>query len=178
MSIKKRQRKLRKKASVMFICTGNTCRSPMAQVIFKAFCRSKKELDVTVSSSGINVKSGSHMSFNAILALKKLGYVKSEKYSTYMDMSSFNCYNFVSMQFDYNFIHQFDMIVCMTSSHKNAIGDYNNVYLFSEISGGKDVFDPFGGSVDEYITVAKYFEYCCSDIYDVLLKLKTKNEMV
>ena len=40
--------------SVVFVCTGNTCRSPMAQVIFKSLAE-KAGLDCSVMSAGVAV---------------------------------------------------------------------------------------------------------------------------
>ena len=46
---------------IMFVCTGNTCRSPMAEVIFKSI-----KSDIEVSSAGIFALTGSNASPEAI----------------------------------------------------------------------------------------------------------------
>ena len=40
----------------------------------------------------------------------------------------------------------------------------------ARITGGADVSDPWGGSLDDYRKVAAYLEYACGDVYDAALK--------
>ena len=55
--------------NIYFICTGNTCRSPMAEAILKS-----KNLDnVSVRSAGIYAMEGGEMSENAKQALANEG---------------------------------------------------------------------------------------------------------
>jgi len=67
---------------LVFICAGNTCRSPMASQIFQAKAEAAN-LPVTVSSAGVSAQPGEPMSSQAIEALTQLGYAtkahKSQK---------------------------------------------------------------------------------------------------
>ena len=50
---------------VLFVCTGNTCRSPMAEGILKSIAKEKKKLGLEVKSAGISVFDGDHASRNS-----------------------------------------------------------------------------------------------------------------
>ena len=56
--------------NIMFVCTGNTCRSAMAEGLAKKLIDEKK-LDINVSSSGIFAMKGEHASFNSVAIMKE-----------------------------------------------------------------------------------------------------------
>ena len=58
-----------KKTSVCFVCTGNTCRSPMAEAVLKHLSNGA----YTVLSAGLAANEGEPISENAVKALKKAG---------------------------------------------------------------------------------------------------------
>ena len=55
--------------TVLFVCSGNTCRSPMAAALFNKLA-SERGWDWRAESAGIRVSSGSAASSNACLAMK------------------------------------------------------------------------------------------------------------
>ena len=59
---------------ILFVCTGNTCRSPMAEIIMKSKIKKAGISDVRVSSAGLSATAGAKMSENSFKALKELGY--------------------------------------------------------------------------------------------------------
>ena len=62
------------KLNVIFVCTGNTCRSPMAEFLFKDYLRDKKRIgDFNVSSAGLEAGKGDVMTRQADEALTALG---------------------------------------------------------------------------------------------------------
>jgi len=65
---------------VLFICTGNTCRSYMAQVILEKLAREKK-IDLEVNSAGTQAIDGIPAYPYAKMALKKNGYEEKKHYS-------------------------------------------------------------------------------------------------
>ncbi len=62
------------KLNIIFVCTGNTCRSPMAEFLFKDYLKQKKRsADFTVSSAGLLAEKGSALSPQADAVLTDLG---------------------------------------------------------------------------------------------------------
>ena len=140
--------------SVLFVCTGNTCRSPMAETIFKKKLRTAGVNGIKTSSAGLSANVGACMSENARLALKQLGY---------------RPYAFKSSQADGGCLIKSDLIVCMTADHKRYISAFPNVYSVGEITGISDVPDPYGASLEVYVSTAKYLETVCETIIEKIL---------
>ena len=140
--------------SVLFVCTGNTCRSPMAETIFKKKLRTAGVNGIKTSSAGLCANEGAPMSENSRLALKQLGY---------------RPYAFKASQAGGGTLIKSDLIVCMTSDHKRAISAFPNVYTVGEITGLNDVPDPYGQDLGVYISTAKHLELACEIIIEKIL---------
>lgn len=66
---------------IIFVCTGNTCRSPMAEKILKRKLKLCGKRGVTVSSAGLRVIPGDSTEDKAIEALKTVGISARKKKS-------------------------------------------------------------------------------------------------
>ncbi len=143
------------KKNVIFVCTGNTCRSPMAENILRHVLKARGIASAyNVKSAGLAASVGSDMSPNAKYALARLG-IKPRKHT--------------ARQLTEKAVKGAYLIVCMTERHKLAINS-PVVKTVAEICGGVDVPDPYGGSPEVYLKTAEYLLYAADDIADLLEK--------
>ena len=131
--------------NILFVCTGNTCRSPMAE----GYLKSKGIEGVTVSSRGL-AADGSPVSLNSKTAMDEVGIVIGSH---------------ISKQITADDINKADKIICLSPSHKavllSAGVPENKLYIL-----GDGISDPFGGSIETY-------RRCRDDIFaaiDILIK--------
>ncbi|MCL1901415.1 MAG: hypothetical protein FWG51_03335 [Firmicutes bacterium] len=121
---------------ILFVCTGNTCRSPMAEAVACKLIKDKNFSEIQVCSAGVNVNFESHMEQNAKDALITLGIDNFEH---------------VPRQFQNKMLSGFNLILTMTKEQKEIIGDYENVLTVEEYTSCNEIADPFGQSLESYI---------------------------
>lgn len=124
---------------ICFVCTGNTCRSIMAERLLKQQLKFLKLQDIKVFSKGIDAKK-ENITENAKLALKKFKASSADRKSIKLGK-----------------IDPAMIYVTMTERQKQIIKS-NKVIAFSELIG-HDVLDPYGQDLDVYID-------CCNQIND------------
>lgn len=139
---------------ILFVCTGNTCRSAMAAAMM-ADIAVKNDLDILVDSAGVFALIGECAADNAVLAM--------EKYD--IDLSLHR-----TKPLTEELIEMADVILVMTEAHKMLIKDMagDKVYTLLEYADSEgDISDPYGGDMEEY-------EETAEEIYDALVDIAEK----
>lgn len=152
---------LRRLASwmVVLVCTGNTCRSPMAEVLFRNRLARKLKLPaeqledrgIVVMSAGLSATPGGRAADEAISVMRKRG----------LDLSAHE-----SQPLSDRIVRYADLIITMTRSHRDAILTHwpeaePRTHIITR--GRGDVADPIGGPLDLYER--------CADQIDELLEV-------
>ncbi|WP_102273607.1 low molecular weight protein arginine phosphatase [Cytobacillus massiliigabonensis] len=124
---------------VLFVCTGNTCRSPMAEAILK----SRNLPGIEVKSAGVYAMDGSAASENTRKVLAENGILFDSHQSSMLNDELVNWTSY---------------IITMTASHKAAVISMfpetaGKTFTLKEFAAGNsngDIADPFGGSIEHY----------------------------
>lgn len=143
---------------IMFICTGNICRSAMAHHLLEKKLKDLKREDIEVFSSGIYAQTGDIPTWEAKTVMKEEYNVDmSEHRATYIKNSPIN---------------KMDLILCATKSHKIAVLDmYPNldgkvftmkeyVYYHRQYHDDIDIKDPWGYDIETYRSCVAEIEEC------------------
>ena len=125
---------------ILFICTGNTCRSPIAEALFRQAAR-EAGCGARATSAGMSVFAPAPAAVNAARAALELG----------ADLSGH-----VAKQVDSGLMAGAGAVYCMTAEHMELL-----IQMFPEheqkiklLDPGLDIDDPFGGSPERYRRVA------------------------
>ena len=137
---------------ITFICTGNTCRSPMAEGLFKKIIEEKKLDGVTCSSCGIYAFAGDTATPEAVEAAREKG----------ADISSHR-----SRPFSQYIADETDLFVCMTPSHAQAVKSVAPQKKVIVLGGG--IADPYGGDGEVYSSCAEEIQYHLEILADLII---------
>lgn len=143
---------------VMFICTGNICRSAMAEGMFRKMTENMDNIEVY--SCGVYADTGDYATYNAIEAAKEYN----------ADISSHRATNIRESK-----IEEMDLILCATISHKQSViclyPELNGkVFTMKEYAGidkegqDMDIKDPWGYDLSEYYNSASEIKKCLEKI--------------
>jgi protein-tyrosine-phosphatase len=135
----------------LFVCSGNTCRSPMAAAIGNAHLAARLKIPfetmgtagVRALSAGVSARAGAPMSPEAQQTLHQLGVPVPQHAARNLTVE---------------LARQVEMIFCMTRAHHKAV-----IETIPSVAGktycldpDSDIEDPIGGGLDDYIKCAHH----------------------
>jgi len=128
---------------LVFICSGNTCRSPMAKGLFIKHLEERNiELqdNIEVITAGTHPNTGESASPGARTAMEEIG----------VDISDHKAQPVTE-----SLLSEADWIVTMTRGHRDYLirvfGENEKLFtLYGFLGQEKDVLDPYGGDMDTY----------------------------
>jgi protein-tyrosine-phosphatase len=129
--------------SVVFVCTANICRSPVAEALFRDWLSQRTDAgEWRVSSAGTWANEGDPASVDACEVLAEAG----------LDLKSHR-----SQRVERELIETADLLLCMTRSQREALqAEFpdlaGRIQLLSAMAGAEyDVADPYGGPRQGYV---------------------------
>ncbi len=148
---------------VLFVCTGNSCRSVMAEYLFKKMLKDRP--DITVASAGTGVYFQGSASSEALKVLREEGI---------------DAYGHVSQPVTNMLLKKSDLVFVMTRAHRSQVlervpGVEKRVYLLGEFSSRKvhherdlDIPDPIGKAHSEYQECLRVIQDCLGRIRELV----------
>jgi protein-tyrosine phosphatase len=149
---------------IVFVCTGNTCRSPMAEALFRDMLVKKLGCEANeLSDRGFFVTSaGLAAAFGAPASLESVDL---------MDHQGIDLTSHESQPLTERLLEHADFVYTMTRGHRDAILSSrpdlaDRVQVLARDSS--DVPDPIGGGIEEYVRCQEAIE---SHLQDILSKM-------
>lgn len=137
---------------LMFICTGNICRSAMAHKLMEKMIKDAKRKEIDVYSCGVFAQNGDKSTHQAIEVMEEYGVNLKDHTATNIRNAP---------------IQEMELILCMTQSHK-----YSVLQMYPELQGkvvtlkeyigeeNLDIADPWGYDITIYRFCAAEIEKC------------------
>lgn len=148
---------------VLVVCSGNTCRSPLAAAILaESIAKQPALANVQVSSAGTSAWDGSPVSEGSYLVGLERG----------LDLGGHR-----ARLLTRELVNESDLILTMTAAHLQRVFDLGGrdkaatIVEYAGAEGANDIPDPFGGDVAEYRAAAGLIERL---IEPVVARLKSE----
>jgi protein-tyrosine-phosphatase len=127
---------------VLFVCTGNTCRSPIAEALARRFAAERQLSELTLGSAGTAAWDGAPASDGALLVALERS----------VDLSTHR-----ARLLTRELVNGADLILAMGPHHLErieALGGAGKTHLLSSYASkgrsDRSITDPFGGDLDVY----------------------------
>lgn len=153
---------------VLFVCTGNVCRSPMAQALFNAQAKKLEENEEWIArSAGTWAMENQPASGHAITAMRERD----------INLSAHRGHQITRED-----LEQANTVIVMTQNHRDALAaefpqHKNKIHLMSEIDNRiYDITDPYGGILAEYQLCAQELGEIIERGYDRIKQWAENNQ--
>lgn len=142
---------------LLFVCTGNTCRSPLAESIARQLVHERQLRDIEIRSAGTSANSNSPASDGSLLVALEEG----------LDLSAHRATELTT-----ELVNWSDIVLVMSSQHLERIQDLGGAkksYMLTDFASrgenSRPIGDPFGGDLQVY---RETFSELVQEIGDVL----------
>jgi protein-tyrosine phosphatase len=144
---------------ILFVCSGNTCRSPLAEGIAKKILSDSLPEQIDISSAGTSAMEGVPASSHSIQVAREHGIDLSEHRARLLNKT---------------LIMESDLIATMSSKHKETIGiiepagiDYT--FLLTDFCDEEgEIPDPIGSDIESYQEVFELIKKCLEQMRNQL----------
>lgn len=139
---------------ILFVCSGNTCRSPMAEFIFRKLAE-KNSFPCDIKSTGIHAIIGESMSLGTKQQLQQLEIAP-------LVLDAFRSTPLSSTDLEWA-----DVILVMTHAQATLITHHypqlgKKTFLLTNTSS-QDISDPYGGTETDYNNTAQQITHLCKN---------------
>lgn len=142
-----------KRRKILFVCSGNTCRSPMAEAILKSKIKQRKIKWWDVASCGMFAEVGGTISQGSAAALSEAGIALKK---------------FAPRQLTQDIIDRSYAVICMTEKQKQVLENCGKVYSVKDLCGF-DIPDPYGGNMDVYRAARDAIAIACDSVIEKII---------